>query len=93
MQDHDQLPEQFRKAYQYPPMQLHEFAGGLRLRAWKEYGAPGDPAFVGLWAQTLQSSRISDPATELVLVGFPEVSTTCTSQGVIDLHAPAILCS
>ena len=30
------LPRQFQKAY--PRMQLHEFAGGLRLRAWKEYG-------------------------------------------------------
>ena len=48
-----ELPTQFLKAY--PRMQLHEFAGGLRLRPWKEYG---DPAFTGLWAQTLQSSMI-----------------------------------
>ena len=35
-----EIPTQFLKAY--PRMQLHEFAGGLRLRPWKEYG---DPAF------------------------------------------------
>ena len=44
------LPHEFRLAY--PRMGLHQFAGGLGLRAWARYT---HAAFVGMWATSFQA--------------------------------------